>query len=139
MKQIIAFFQKLEEWLFFLFFMTGIILALPVKLLHVILKKSVFAFYPFRQDREDTHTFKHFSLAILLVLFGTKVFQFSPFWAFWFSFGLLYFYELLDGLKIIDQTGIQYSDLGADFWGATIAAILIQDAPKTAILLNLSK
>jgi len=120
MRKIIEFVQKLDKRIFTVFKWTGIILASPVLILCAFFKKSPLTFIEWGEDVEDLHTFRHFSMAAVLVAFFYGVFHFTPLLSFWLSFGLMYVYEILDGLKLIDKRGFQISDIGANFWGAWI-------------------
>lgn len=78
----------------------------------------------YEEDRLDFHTFQHTwgatILTLILLLMGINVF-----YAFFFSLQVWVAYEVFfDGLRISDKRGYQLSDIGADFIGAIVPAIL---------------
>ena len=118
-EKLVSFVQHVDRNVVFkVFKWIGFALSSPVFIINAFFKKSPLTFIVLEEDHEDLHTFRHFAMASILTAFAYGVFKWNPTASFWFGFGLMYLYEFLDGLKLIDKRGWQISDIGADFFGA---------------------
>jgi len=118
-SRIVGFVQHIDQNIIFkVFKWVGFILSSPVFIINAFFKKPPLTFILLEEDHEDLHTFRHFAMASILTAFAYGVFKWNSHLSFLFGFGLMYLYEFLDGLKLIDKRGWQMSDIGADFFGA---------------------
>jgi hypothetical protein len=118
-KKLIEFVNYVDRVLIFKAFKwTGLVLASPVFIINAFFRKPPLTFIPFEEDFEDFHTFRHFAISSILTALAYGLLKLNPTASFYFAFLIMYAYEILDGLKLIDERGFQMSDLGADFFGA---------------------
>ncbi len=125
-NKLLEFMRRIDSDLIFkVFKWTGLALSSPLIIINAFFQKPPFTFIPFWEDFEDLHTFRHFSISAILTALAYGLLKFNPTASFYFAFLIMYAYEILDGLRLIDDRGFQISDVGADFWGAWFIYIFI--------------
>lgn len=125
-RRVLEFIRYIDRVLIFKAFKwTGLVLSSPIFIINAFFKKPPLIFIPFEEDFEDIHTFRHFSISAILTALAYGLLKFNPTSSFYFAFLIMYVYEIINGLKFIDDRGFQMSDIGANFWGAWFIYIFL--------------
>jgi len=128
-KKIWEFLHKIGIWvsgaIFVIFKITGYVFSFWLPKIRI--GSCELTVIPLLLDKEDTHTFRHFSISMIGTLIFWLWFNINIYWSALISFviGWIAWEIFVDGIfKASDARGYQISDVGADFWGAFTPCII---------------